>query len=194
MRYQLPLVVGLLAVSWTLETFRRRHERHRQRARGPARLEDAGSRRVLTLTQLPPFLLGLAVAYGVPALDLPEPWRPAALAGGLSLACLGIGLRWWAMLTLGPFFVATVSIQADHRLVRVGPYRLLCHPAYTGGSLMFAGLGLATANLGAFVLCAIVPVAGFVHRIRVEEAALRTALPDYAAYTRETRRLLPFIW
>jgi protein-S-isoprenylcysteine O-methyltransferase Ste14 len=47
----------------------------------------------------------------------------------------------WARLALGSNWSGTVTIKANHQLIRRGPYRFIRHPIYTG---MLAAL-LATA-------------------------------------------------
>jgi protein-S-isoprenylcysteine O-methyltransferase Ste14 len=40
----------------------------------------------------------------------------------------------------------------------------------------------------------VLPLAGYVWRIHVEEAALCDRLAGYTAYARRTWRLIPFVW
>ena len=85
-------------------------------------------------------------------------------------------MRWWAIVVLGRFFTVDVTIEKDHELVEAGPYRLVRHPSYTGVLLAFVGWGLSLHNWLALV-CLLVPIAiAFVHRMNVEENALRGAL------------------
>jgi len=86
-------------------------------------------------------------------------------------------------------------IQKDHVVWRGGPYRLLRHPGYAGTLISYLGFGLAIGSwIGALVWVAIV-AAGYVPRIRVEEAELTLALGDsYRDYARSTARLVPGLW
>lgn len=149
------------------------------------------------------FALLNGVIYGSVALGLFLSARgigrfaaPAALAwAGLAAIVLGLGLRWWAILTLRRFFTVDVAIHADHRLVEKGPYRALRHPAYAGSLLSFAGLAACTSSWVAAPVVLLPIAAAFVNRIRVEERALRAAFPEeYAAYAARTSRLVPGAW
>src|SRR5215207_8969352 len=53
-----------------------------------------------------------------------------SVLAGLAVVALGLALRAWAVHELGRFFKFTVVVQADHRVVDTGPYRLIRHPSY----------------------------------------------------------------
>jgi len=115
----------------------------------------------------------------------------------LAWGCLaaGIGLRWWAILTLGRFFTVDVAIHSDHRLVTAGPYRWLRHPSYTGVLLAFAGVGLGFGSLPALAALLVPSGAALALRIRVEERALAQRFGEaWHAHARRTWRLLPLVW
>jgi protein-S-isoprenylcysteine O-methyltransferase len=142
--------------------------------------------------------LGLGVGIAFLAV-----YRHAATIGGgwvvfgLGEAILlaGLTLRYWAVLTLGRFFKVTVSIQAGHRVVRSGPYRLLRHPSYTGLLAILLGLGLVLGTWVGLAALVVLPLAGILIRIRVEEQVLLAALGDeYTSYAAETKRLIPGVW
>ena len=190
--FQLPWAAPFwvtLLVYLTVELGRHLRE---LRAPQPDRSDDRGSTE-----------LAVGLAYGGPMLGLAASrlagWQmPGAGTLGLYLAGLvvlwtGIGLRWWAVRTLGRFFRTEVVIQPEHRLVTSGPYRLLRHPAYTGALLASAGLGLALGSWLSLALCLLLPLAGYLWRIRIEEQAL-LRLPGYAEYAARTRRLIPLFW
>ncbi len=63
-------------------------------------------------------------------------------------------------------------VQEAQTVVRSGPYRFIRHPAYAGNLLMYAGLGLALVNLLSLAVLIVVPVAGHLPRLRVEDAEL----------------------
>jgi protein-S-isoprenylcysteine O-methyltransferase len=113
---------------------------------------------------------------------------------GLALIWAGMALRIWAILVLGRFFRTTVFVQAEHKLVETGPYRLLRHPSYTGTLLSLLGIGLALGNWIAVALLTLGPLPAYSYRIAVEERALRARFgPQYEAFARDRWRLIPFL-
>lgn len=163
--------------------------RARARAFG-ARSEDRGSFALLWTV----FGLAITAATWLSFTGwTPLPLAPA-LREGLVLGLMGSGLvlRWASILTLGRFFTVDVAIHGDHAVVRRGPYAWVRHPSYSGLLLLFLGLALHLGSvISFFVMMVPVCVAGW-RRIQVEEAALLQALGEpYAAYCRETRRLVP---
>ncbi len=107
----------------------------------------------------------------------------------------GIAFRWYSASVLGKYFTFDVTVQNNQHLVEAGPYRYVRHPSYTGALLTLIGFGLALENwLAVFAGTFCLGVA-YVYRIRVEEAALTTALGEaYRRYARRTWRLLPFVF
>ena len=133
----------------------------------------------------------LLAPRALPALDLPAwLWIP-----GLLLAWAGIGLRVWAIHTLGRDFLRVVTVDPGQHVVTTGPYRYVRHPSYTGVLVTYAGLGLAQANLASIVAAVALPLVGYVRRIHIEEQALINTLgPPYEAYAAHRARLVPHVW
>jgi methyltransferase len=86
-------------------------------------------------------------------------------------------LKWWAILTLGPFWTFRVIVVPGAALVARGPYRWMRHPNYAGVMGELTGVALMTGAL----VCGVAGIAtfGFLvwKRIAVEERALRAAAP-----------------
>lgn len=107
----------------------------------------------------------------------------------------GIGLRATAILSLGKAFSSNVAIRSNQKIYRGGLYRYLRHPAYTGSLLAFLGLGIEVRNWVGFCVLVVPVTAAFLYRIHVEEIALNEAFgAEYAAYSRQTKRLIPGIY
>jgi protein-S-isoprenylcysteine O-methyltransferase len=120
-------------------------------------------------------------------------WVPVAV--GVTVLAAGMALRTWSIVTLGRLFTFAVVIQAGHRVVASGPYRLLRHPSYAGGLIGFLGAGIALDSWLSMLTLVLIPLLAVLVRIRVEEAALAHGLgPDYPLYASRTRRLIPGIW
>jgi protein-S-isoprenylcysteine O-methyltransferase Ste14 len=141
--------------------------------------------------------LGFGVAIflsGVRATRIPFPvlWLDSI---GLLFLIGGLAIRWTAIITLGRFFTATVTIQQDHRIVRTGLFRYVRHPSYSGLFLAFFGVALQFHNWLSLLAIVLPFFAALLYRIHVEEDAMVDALGgDYVDYQRSTRRLVPGIF
>jgi protein-S-isoprenylcysteine O-methyltransferase Ste14 len=122
-------------------------------------------------------------------------FNPVLFGGGLVLIWTGMALRWWSFWTLGRYFTFAVMTSADQPVITTGPYRHVRHPGYAGILLSLAGVGLAFGNWLSLAALLVPPLIGFAYRIRVEEAALSTALGvSYTSYAERRKRVLPFLW
>ena len=121
-----------------------------------------------------------------------EPWlRPLALA----LMIAGLTVRAAAIVTLGPWFTANVSIHSQQRLRKTGLYRVVRHPSYLGMELIFLAVGLYSESWIVMLVTFVPPSFAVLHRIRVEEAALTHAFGEsYNEYCRTTKRLVPGLY
>ncbi len=114
---------------------------------------------------------------------------------GIALMLLGAAFRAYAIRVLGRYFVVTVAVGPDQRVVDVGPYRYIRHPSYTGALLVLLGLGLTLTNWASLAVLAACNLVGFAYRVAVEERALREIIGlPYSAYMRRTRRFIPFVF
>jgi protein-S-isoprenylcysteine O-methyltransferase Ste14 len=116
-------------------------------------------------------------------------------ATGLIVMWLGLGIRVWAIATLGRAFRTTVEVDPGQAVVTSGPYRWVRHPSYSGLLLIVTGSGLAAGSWLAVAVCALLPLPAVLRRIQVEEAELTRVLGDrYRAYQAQTKRLIPGLW
>ena len=161
--------------------------------RPDAERRDNGSLYVIYLLQMGSF--GLAFWLWGTGRAPPPRLGVWALWAGPVVSVFGVALRVWAVRTLGQYFTYIVHVSADQAVVQTGPYRLLRHPSYTGGTLIGVGIGismrygLAPAIIGGGML------ASYLVRMVVEEKALAEGIGEpYRAYMARTKRLIPFIW
>lgn len=57
------------------------------------------------------------------------------------------------------------SVRADQPVIRTGPYRVVRHPSYTAGIMMYIGIGLALGNWVSLVLLTISTVVAYCCRV-----------------------------
>jgi protein-S-isoprenylcysteine O-methyltransferase Ste14 len=146
----------------------------------------------------------LILLVGVLLMARPQLW-PAILrerflpessiivAVGILLVAAGLSFSVWARVHLAGNWSGNVTVKENHELVQSGPYRWLRHPIYTGILLAIAGTCLAVGEwrVGPAMALAIV---SFMVKSRIEERALRVALPDYAAYEKTTWAIIPYVY
>jgi protein-S-isoprenylcysteine O-methyltransferase Ste14 len=178
----------LLAGFFVVEAVFRQGERAKTMEAGP---EDRGTSRLIAVGFLSTLLSGLlgpllsCVGWGTAG--------PRVVRVGQAMMVAGLGVKVWAMLTLGRFYTRTLRTDADDQVVvQSGPYRLIRHPGYLGTLLVWAGFGWATHNWLAGLANTLVLALVYGRRITVEEAMLRARFGEtYAAYARRTWRLVP---
>jgi protein-S-isoprenylcysteine O-methyltransferase Ste14 len=113
---------------------------------------------------------------------------------GVVLLIAGSLLRRHCWKTLGEFFTGDVQTRSDQPVIDRGAYRWVRHPSYTGGILMFGGIGVALANWVSLIILTVVSIAVYSYRVMVEERALVQSLGDpYVAFMRTRKRFIPFI-
>lgn len=114
---------------------------------------------------------------------------------GLGILLLSIVFRVWAIQTLGRFFTATVQIVEGHQVIQSGPYALVRHPSYTGAYLSYIGTGIMLEAWIGLAFAVVAMGIAYYQRITAEEEALRTYFGEaYVAYSRKTKRLIPFVF
>jgi len=158
--------IGLIAVQrlWELEISKR--NLRTLRLRGGA---EAGAGHY-------PWMVALHTAFLISCVSevwlLDRPWRP--LVGLVSMIVLitALGLRWWALRTLGDRWTTRIVVVPGEHLVTSGPYRWLRHPNYIAVVLEIAAVPMIHC---AWITAVVFSLANFVLlrvRIGAEEAAL----------------------
>ena len=84
-------------------------------------------------------------------------------------------LKWWAILSLGPFWTFRVIVVPGVPLIVKGPYRWLRHPNYVAVMGELAGIAVAAGAPVSGFVAVVVFGALLIKRIAVEERALRTS-------------------
>ncbi|MFI0508353.1 protein-S-isoprenylcysteine O-methyltransferase Ste14 [Streptomyces canus] len=120
-----------------------------------------------------------------------QTYRPWLLALPVVFVA-AVGLRLWAIRTLGRFYSHRVRVLGDHQIVRSGPYRVVRHPAYLG--MAVAHIAYVLFFLNTYSAAALmVLLTALAVRILIEERTLLT-LPGYSDYAATHRRVIPWVW
>jgi methyltransferase len=100
---------------------------------------------------------------------------PSALVTGAPIFLAAKALKWWAIVSLGPFWTFRVIVIPGARLVAAGPYRWLRHPNYIGVMGELAGVAVMTGAAVSGLAGIVTFGALIVRRVAAEERALREA-------------------
>ena len=138
-------------------------------------------------------IFALAFPFLLPTANIPQ--APLFFVG-MACVALGVGWRWYAILTLGRYFTAEVIIQERQTVVTSGPYHYVRHPSYIGVLVIVAGLGLMLENWASVLLIVAGLFFPLLYRMNIEEHAMIEAFgEEYTQYMRRTRwQLIPFVF
>ena len=108
---------------------------------------------------------------------------------------VGLAPMTWAM-AVNPHLERTVRIQTDrgHRVISVGPYRIVRHPMYAGLIVSTLSAPLIFGSPWTWLPSGLLAVL-MIWRTALEDRTLRAELAGYEDYARRTRyRLVPGLW
>jgi len=164
---RLPLftLAAIVFGALLIETWRAARNERAQRARGG--VEPPGDVYKLMRIAYPGAFLAMLVegaARGSPS--------PPVLAAGAAVFAAAKALKWWAILSLGPFWTFRVIVVPGTALVAKGPYRWLRHPNYIGVVGELAGVAMMTGGWVSGVAAITTFGVLLMKRIAVEEHAL----------------------
>jgi len=155
--------------------------------------KDSGSMQVLLAGMGVATFIAYPIAF-VKAWSFPQSWHVPLFVVGVLLMILGSLLRRYCWRALGESFTGDVSVKPDQPIISSGPYRLVRHPSYTAGMVMYIGIGLALGSWFSLALLTIATYATYSYRVIVEERVLLDALGEpYAAYMKERKRFIPYV-
>jgi protein-S-isoprenylcysteine O-methyltransferase Ste14 len=163
-------------------------------SRKDASVQDRGSLHILIGLLWTGIALNFLLGWLIPAAAIT--WhRTALFLAAVTLILLGVALRWYSIWTLGVYFTRDVAVSADQKVVQIGPYRSIRHPAYSGTFLTMLGVGLAMTNWASLIALLLCVFSGHLYRVRVEEKALIQAIGQpYIEYMQHTRLFIPWVF
>lgn len=131
----------------------------------------------------------LALGPLCPGTSSPAWCRPAGAITFLLGGWFGIAGVW----VLGRNRTIFPKPNAGSQLIQHGVYRVVRHPLYTSLTLLSLGWSAWWASWPT-LLAAGALIAFLIAKTRREERWLRTQFPEYTAYARRVRRLLPGVF
>lgn len=113
---------------------------------------------------------------------------------GLAVEIVGLLLAVWARRVLGQYWSGEISIKAEHKLIRSGPYRVVRHPIYTALLAMYLGTAVVSGQMHALIGLVLALIA-YLRKTWLEEANLVNAFgAGYIEYRDKTWALLPGVF
>lgn len=138
------------------------------------------------------YLLLFQPGFGGAVLAQPLlPLSPQLQITGLVLVIAGLLFAVWARVFLGKNWSGTVTIKADHELIRRGPYRWIRHPIYTGMLAALAGVWFTQGLRSGLLGCALAFLALYRKASREEKFLSAEFGEKFAEHTRHTGMFLP---
>jgi len=113
---------------------------------------------------------------------------PFIIAGQL----LAIALAIWSRRSFQGRQFSIHAEPAEDPLLLTGPYQFIRHPMYAF-ALLFVWIGILGHLSLITVVIGLIVTGVIAIRIVIEEQFLRARYPDYVEYSRQTKRIIPFI-
>jgi protein-S-isoprenylcysteine O-methyltransferase Ste14 len=163
-----------------------------RRMRGGPTAEKQPAQRFIMLCASVAFIALLVV----PGLDNRLGWSTVPFQGvvaGDVMVAIGFYLI-FLVYRENTFTSAIIEVAENQTVISTGPYAIVRHPMYAGGSVYLFGTPLALGSYWGFVaIAAIMPF--LIWRLVDEERFLAAHLPGYIGYQERVRyRLVPFVW
>jgi protein-S-isoprenylcysteine O-methyltransferase Ste14 len=163
-----------------------------RRMRGGPTAEKQPAQRFIMLCASVAFIALLVV----PGLDNRLGWSTVPFQGvvaGDVMVAIGFYLI-FLVYRENTFTSAIIEVAENQTVISTGPYAIVRHPMYAGGSVYLFGTPLALGSYwGGVAIAAIMPF--LIWRLVDEERFLAAHLPGYIGYQERVRyRLVPFVW
>jgi len=156
------------------------------------RRESPGQRLQHVIPAMLGFLLIFRKGFDTPWFTRPIfPDNAALMLICVALTIFGLLFSVWARLVLGSNWSGTVTIKANHQLIRRGPYRFIRHPIYTGMLTALLTTAITQRLVSGVLGFAVVYFALYRKALR-EESFLSQEFGDaFAEHQRHTGMFLP---
>ena len=112
----------------------------------------------------------------------------------LIFSITGISTMILARHYLGKNWSGNVILQKEHTITKIGPYKFVRHPIYSGGLLAMLGSAIVVGQIFGFAWVVFSTI-GLIRKIKLEEGLLSSQFPEeYPYYKKKTKMLVPFLW
>lgn len=142
--------------------------------------------KVASILGLLVMIVALACLFRIGALISPQPFV-------IALQVIAAALFVWARLTFGWRSFHASADPTPGGLVTTGPYRYIRHPIYTAACLFALGGVLSHWSALSVTLGVLLFVGGLI-RMLCEEQLVTNTYPEYLAYKKATKRMLPYVF
>jgi protein-S-isoprenylcysteine O-methyltransferase Ste14 len=121
---------------------------------------------------------------------VPE-WR---VVSAVAFFVIAAAISWSSVRALGIQWRFDAGLNAEHELVRHGPYARVRHPIYTSLLCLLCGVGFVVAPWPLFALSIVLFVAGTEIRVHVEESLLRGRFGEtFQKYQQSVSAYIPLV-
>ena len=161
-------------------------------AKGPQSAEFKWYRpiRLLILAAVFSLLFWKATAIGVLGKRFAPDIPSIGIVGFLATLC-GLFVSSWSRIALGKYWSDKVILQAEHRLIRNGPYSCMRHPLYSGVLLAVLGTALVLGEVRG-LLSFVILLVNYAIKARREERILAERFgTEFNNHVARTGFLLP---
>jgi protein-S-isoprenylcysteine O-methyltransferase Ste14 len=142
-------------------------------AKSPDKSQDAGTARLIIIGNWLATFAGFGVSFML-QFSIPHPHIVFNVCVCLLLA--GSILRRFCFRALGKYFTGVITVEANQPIIDCGPYRWVRHPSYTGGIIMFLGIGVALGNWLSMIILFLIPCYIYSRRVKAEEKAMLSTI------------------
>ena len=106
-------------------------------------------------------------------------------------AILGMGVTSWSRSALGRYWSDKVIVQAEHQLIRTGPYSYMRHPLYSGVLLAVLGTAVVLGEIRGLVSFTVLLINYMIKARREERILAERFGAEFTSHIERTGFLLP---
>ena len=141
------------------------------------------------ITSLIALIVAIAGLYILIRNQILLSWHPVTIA----IQVFAVALMIWARITFGIRSFHGTANTTEGKLVTNGPYKYWRHPIYA--SIIYFIWGSVIAYpFGLTIAVAVTITIALLSRAMFEEYFLFKAYPEYEAYAKKTKRIVPFVF